>query len=45
MGGIMVIVIVAAIAYRNYLQGLGNAINNTELNSTIGNITALKNKF
>jgi hypothetical protein len=45
MGGIMVIVIVAAIYYRNYIQGLGNSINNTDLNNTISNITALKNKF
>ena len=44
-GGIIVIAIVAAIFYRNYLAGLGNEINNTDVNSTTNNITALKNKF
>jgi uncharacterized protein (UPF0333 family) len=44
-GGIIVIAIIAAIFYRNYLVGLGNEINNTDVNSTTKNITALKNKF
>ena len=44
-GGIIVIAIIAAIFYRNYLVGLGNEINNTDVNSTTNNITALKNKF
>lgn len=44
-GGIIVIAIIAALYYRNYLAGLGNEINNTDVNNVNGNLTNLKNKF
>lgn len=44
-GGILVIVLVAVVAYRNYLSGLGSAINGTQLNNTTSAISALKNLF
>lgn len=44
-GGIIVIALVALISYQNYLKGLGNEINGTQLNNTTNNISNLKNKF
>lgn len=44
-GGIIVIAIIAALYYKNYLAGLGNEINNTDVNNVNGNLTNLKNKF
>ena len=44
-GGIIVIALVALISYQNYLKGLGNEINGTQLNNTTNNILNLKNKF
>ncbi|HTX61612.1 MAG TPA: class III signal peptide-containing protein [Methanobacterium sp.] len=44
-GGIIVIAIVMLIAYKNYLNGLGNAINGSQLNNTTNTISNLKTKF
>lgn len=44
-GGIIVIAIIAAFYYKSYLSGLGNEINNTDLNSTTTGLQNLKNKF
>lgn len=44
-GGIIVIALVALISYQNYLSGLGNEINGTQLNETTNNIIGLKDKF
>ncbi|MGV8144591.1 MAG: class III signal peptide-containing protein [Methanothermobacter sp.] len=44
-GGIIVIALVALIAYRNYLSGLGNEINGSQLDNTTNSILDLKNKF
>ncbi|MBM4241399.1 MAG: class III signal peptide-containing protein [Euryarchaeota archaeon] len=45
VGGVIVVAIVAAITYRNYLNGIGNQINTTELNNVTNAINGLKNKF
>lgn len=45
LGGIIVIAIVAAIFYRNYLVGLGNEINNTDVQNVTNSLEGLKNKF
>ncbi|HEX7468504.1 MAG TPA: class III signal peptide-containing protein [Methanobacterium sp.] len=44
-GGIIVIALIALVTYQNYLKGLGNEIHDTELQNTINQINALKNKF
>ncbi|WP_048191474.1 hypothetical protein [Methanobacterium sp. SMA-27] len=44
-GGIIVIAIVAALFYKNYLSGLGNGINNTDLQNVNNKINNLSNKF
>ncbi|MDD1773945.1 MAG: class III signal peptide-containing protein [Methanobacterium sp.] len=44
-GGIIVIALVALISYQNYLKGLGNEINGSQLNNTTNNILNLKDKF
>lgn len=44
-GGIIVIALVALISYQNYLKGMGNEINKTQLNNTTNEIINLKNKF
>lgn len=44
-GGIIVIALVALIAYKNYESGLGKEINGTQLNNTTNTILNLKNKF
>ncbi len=41
IGGIIVIAIIAAIVYRNYLQGLGDEINKTEVQNVTNNIQDL----
>ncbi|HMK54780.1 MAG TPA: class III signal peptide-containing protein [Methanobacteriaceae archaeon] len=41
VGGIIVIAIIAAVAYRNYLQGLGNEINSTDVQNVTNNIKQL----
>lgn len=42
-GGIIVIAIIAALVYKNYLNGLGNATNNStdmqNINQSLNNIT------
>lgn len=43
IGGIIVIAIIAAIVYRNYLQGLGDEINKTEVQNVTNNIQNLGN--
>jgi hypothetical protein len=45
MGGIIVIALIALVTYKNYLSGLGNEINNTDLQNTTNQINGLKNKF
>lgn len=44
-GGIIVISLVAVIAYNNYMKGLGNEINGAQLNNTTNSILSLKDKF
>ncbi len=44
-GGIIVIAIVALIAYKNYLNGLGSEINGSQLNETNNAIQGLKDLF
>lgn len=44
-GGIIVIALVALIAYRNYLNDMGNEINGTQLNNTTNAIKNLTQKF
>lgn len=44
-GGILVIVLVAVVAYKNYLAGLGSAINGDQLKNTTGAIEGLKSLF
>lgn len=44
-GGIIVIALAAAIYYKVYLSGLGNEINNTDVQNVNNNLTQLKNKF
>ncbi|MEG3225311.1 MAG: class III signal peptide-containing protein [Methanobacteriales archaeon Met13] len=43
LGGIMIIVIVAAIVYRNYTQNLGKEINNTDVQNVTNSIKQLNN--
>jgi hypothetical protein len=45
VGGIIIIAIVAAIFYKNYVNGLGNEINNTDVANVNNNITDLKTLF
>lgn len=44
-GGIIVVAIVALIAYKNYLNGLGSEINGSQLNETNNAIQGLKDLF
>jgi hypothetical protein len=44
-GGIIVIAIVALIAYKNYLNGLGSGIKEGQLNETTNAIQGLKDLF
>lgn len=44
-GGIIVVAIIAAIYYKNYITGLGNEINMTDVKNLNDNLTNLKNKF
>lgn len=44
-GGIIVIAIVAAIFYRNYLAGLGDEINKTDVQNVTNSLNDLKKKF
>ncbi len=44
-GGIIVIALVALIAYKNYVEGLGKELNGTLLNDTTNTILGLKSKF
>ncbi len=42
LGGIIIIVLVAIIVYRNYVSGVGSEINNgSEMNSVNGNLTQI----
>jgi uncharacterized protein (UPF0333 family) len=43
--GIIVIAIIAALFYKNYLSGLGNEITNTDLQNVNNSINNLSNKF
>jgi hypothetical protein len=45
VGGIIIIAIVAAIFYKNYVNGLGNEINNTDVANVTSNINGLKSLF
>ncbi|MEN4018695.1 MAG: class III signal peptide-containing protein [Methanobacterium sp.] len=44
-GGIIVIAIAAAIYYRNYLEGLGDEINKTDVQNVTNSLNDLKKKF
>ncbi len=44
-GGVIVIAIVAAVYYKNYLSDLGESINGTDLNNLTNSIKSLNNKF
>jgi uncharacterized protein (UPF0333 family) len=44
-GGIIVVVIVAGIFYKNYVLGLGDEINNNDLQTVNKNLTDLKDKL
>jgi hypothetical protein len=45
-GGIIVIAIIAALVYKNYLTGLGNATNNSTDTQNINNsLTNITNNF
>lgn len=44
-GGIIVIAIAAGIYYKNYLNGLGSEINNTDVKNVTNSLQNLKNKF
>jgi len=44
-GGIIVIAIAASLYYKNYLYGLGNEINNTDVQNVTNSLQGLKNKF
>ena len=44
-GGIIVIAIAAAFYYKNYLAGMGNSINNTDVKNVTNSLQNLKNKF
>jgi hypothetical protein len=44
-GGVIVIAIVAAVYYKNYLSGLGNQIKDNDLNRLTNSIKGLNNKF
>jgi uncharacterized protein (UPF0333 family) len=44
-GGIIVIAIVAAVYYKNYLGGLGKEIGNNDLNKLTNSINGLNKKF
>lgn len=45
IGGMIVIAIAAAVFYKNYLAGIGDDINKTDVNDTTSKIQDLKNKF
>lgn len=44
-GGVIAIVVAASWYYKNYLVGLGNSINSTELQNVTNQINNLTNKF
>jgi uncharacterized protein (UPF0333 family) len=44
-GGIIVIAIVAAIYYRDYLIGLGDEINRTDVQNVTNSLNDLKRRF
>ena len=45
VGGMIVIAILAAILYKNYLNGIGDNIKSTDVVNVNQNITNLKNLF
>lgn len=44
-GGIIIIAIVAAVYYKNYLNGVGSEIGNNDLNKLTNSINGLNKKF
>ena len=44
-GGVIVIVIAAALYYKNYLNGMGTEINKTDLQNINNSLTGLLTKF
>jgi len=44
-GGIIVIAIVAALAYKNYLNGAGSAVNSTDVQNINQSLNNLSQKF
>lgn len=46
LGGIFVIVLIAVIAYNNYIKGVGSSlINGSEVNSINGNLSQINNNL
>lgn len=45
VGGMIVIAIVAAILYKNYLSGIGDNIKSTDVVNVTNNIQTLNNEF
>ncbi|MCK9150339.1 class III signal peptide-containing protein [Methanobacterium alcaliphilum] len=44
-GGMIVIVIIGALSYRNYVTNIGNEINSTDVQEMTNSIQNLKNDF
>lgn len=44
-GGVIVIVIIAAIYYKNYANGLGDAINKSDVDNINKSLQNISNKF
>jgi Flp pilus assembly pilin Flp len=44
-GGVIAIVIIAALSYSNYIKGVGNEINSTDVQNVTNAINGLNNKF
>ncbi len=45
LGGIIIIAIVAAVLYRNYVNEAGNAINSTDVQNINKNLSSLSDKI
>jgi uncharacterized protein (UPF0333 family) len=45
LGGVIVIAIIAAVYYKHYLDGMGNAINSTDVQNINNALNGLNDKF
>lgn len=45
IGGVIIIAIIMLLMYRNYVTGLGNEINNTDVKKLSNKIKSLNNEF